>query len=146
MSEFKKSGYKVTLLQLRRIKSRGVRTEPITICMLTCILFPQRMIDNWIFTVLRPAQELFTYICIWRDESQSYNILPLEDPGYRSSTFHRVLWEATEWGGPLDEIGKTEVPCHSKCGTIKIHPCSKAWTPSIGLNFAAVIGNGDVSI
>jgi hypothetical protein len=27
---------------------------------------------------------------------------------------------------PLDETGKTEVPCHSRCGTIKITPCSKA--------------------
>jgi hypothetical protein len=26
----------------------------------------------------------------------------------------------------LDEIRKTEVPCHSRCGTIKIPPCSKA--------------------
>jgi hypothetical protein len=27
---------------------------------------------------------------------------------------------------PSDETGKTEVPCHRKCGTIKIPPCSKA--------------------
>jgi hypothetical protein len=25
----------------------------------------------------------------------------------------------------LDETGKTEVPCHSKCGSIKASPCSK---------------------
>jgi hypothetical protein len=36
------------------------------------------------------------------------------------------LPEATEWGGPSDETGKTEVPCHSRCGTIKILPCSRA--------------------
>jgi hypothetical protein len=29
-------------------------------------------------------------------------------------------------GGPLDETGKTKAPCHSRCGTIKIPPCSKA--------------------
>jgi hypothetical protein len=29
-------------------------------------------------------------------------------------------------GGPSDETGKTEIPCHSRCGTIKIPPCSKA--------------------
>jgi hypothetical protein len=29
-------------------------------------------------------------------------------------------------GDPSDETGKTEVPCHSRCGTIKIPPCSKA--------------------
>jgi hypothetical protein len=29
-------------------------------------------------------------------------------------------------GGPSDETGKTEVPCHSRCGTIKFPPCSKA--------------------
>jgi hypothetical protein len=34
--------------------------------------------------------------------------------------------EATEWGGPSDETGKTEAPCHSRCGTIKISPRSKA--------------------
>jgi hypothetical protein len=28
--------------------------------------------------------------------------------------------------GPSDETGKTEVPSHSRCGTIKIPPCSKA--------------------
>jgi hypothetical protein len=31
-----------------------------------------------------------------------------------------------EWGGPSDKTGKTEAPCHSRCGTIKIPPCSKA--------------------
>jgi hypothetical protein len=39
---------------------------------------------------------------------------------------------------------KKPVPCHSKCGTIKIPPCSKA--PSISLNFAPFTDNGDVSI
>jgi hypothetical protein len=29
-------------------------------------------------------------------------------------------------GGPSDETVKTEVLCHSRCGTIKIPPCSKA--------------------
>jgi hypothetical protein len=33
---------------------------------------------------------------------------------------------ATDWGGPSDETGKTEVSCHSRSGTIKIPPCSKA--------------------
>jgi hypothetical protein len=37
-----------------------------------------------------------------------------------------VSYEATEWGGPADETGKTEAPCHSRCGTIEIPPCSKA--------------------
>jgi hypothetical protein len=43
-----------------------------------------------------------------------------------SSASPCVSLEATEWGGPSDETGKTEVPCHSRCGTIKIPPCSKA--------------------
>jgi hypothetical protein len=38
----------------------------------------------------------------------------------------RVSYEATEWGSPSDETGKTEALCHSKCGTIKIPPSSKA--------------------
>jgi hypothetical protein len=33
---------------------------------------------------------------------------------------------SNECGGPSDETGKTEVLCHSRCGTIKIPPCSKA--------------------
>jgi hypothetical protein len=33
--------------------------------------------------------------------------------------------QKTEWGGPSDETRKTEVPCHSRCGTIKIPSCSK---------------------
>jgi hypothetical protein len=32
----------------------------------------------------------------------------------------------SKWGGPSDKTGKTEVPCRSRCGTIKIPPCSKA--------------------
>jgi hypothetical protein len=41
--------------------------------------------------------------------------------------------------GPSDETGKTVVPCHSSCGTIKIPPCSKALSAEhIDLNFAAL--------
>ena len=29
-------------------------------------------------------------------------------------------------GGPSDETAKTEVPCHNRCGTIKIPPYAKA--------------------
>ena len=39
---------------------------------------------------------------------------------------HPLVCRKSEWGGPSDETGKTEVPCHSRCGTIKIPPCSKA--------------------
>jgi hypothetical protein len=28
-------------------------------------------------------------------------------------------------GGPSDKTGKTEVPCHSRCGTIKILPAQR---------------------
>jgi hypothetical protein len=38
----------------------------------------------------------------------------------------RVSCKATKWGGPSDETRKTEAPCHSKCGTIKIPRRSKA--------------------
>jgi hypothetical protein len=49
------------------------------------------------------------------------------------------LKKATEWGGPSDETGKTEVPLHSRCGMIKIPPFSKALSAEhIGLNFAAL--------
>ena len=48
------------------------------------------------------------------------------------------------YSGPSDETGKTEVPCRSGCGTIKIPPCSKEL--SIGINSEAFTGNGDVSI
>jgi hypothetical protein len=36
------------------------------------------------------------------------------------------LKHTTKWGGPSDETGKTEAPCHSRCGMIKIPPCSNA--------------------
>jgi hypothetical protein len=38
----------------------------------------------------------------------------------------RTNVRATNWGGPSDETEKNENPCHSRCGTIKIPPCSKA--------------------
>jgi hypothetical protein len=49
----------------------------------------------------------------------------------------------TKWGGPSDETRKTEAPCHSRYGTIKIPPCSNALSavllnivnPYIGVNF-----------
>jgi hypothetical protein len=37
-----------------------------------------------------------------------------------------------------DETGKTEVPCHSRFGTIKIPPCSKALSAEHRLNIAAL--------
>jgi hypothetical protein len=43
----------------------------------------------------------------------------------RSSTSLCVSKEATKWGS-ANENGKPEIPCHSRCGTIKIPPCSKA--------------------
>jgi hypothetical protein len=31
-----------------------------------------------------------------------------------------------DWmGGPSDKTGKTKVPCHNRCGTMKIFPCLK---------------------
>jgi hypothetical protein len=36
---------------------------------------------------------------------------------------------------PLDKTGKTEAPCHSRCGKIKIPYCSKALGAEIGLDF-----------
>jgi hypothetical protein len=38
---------------------------------------------------------------------------------------------------PLDETGETEVPCHSRCGTIKIPPCSKALSAEHGPKFCS---------
>jgi hypothetical protein len=53
--------------------------------------------------------------------------------------------EAPEWGGPSDETGKTEVLCHSRCGAIKIPPCSKALSAEHRPKFCST-GIGDVSI
>jgi hypothetical protein len=36
------------------------------------------------------------------------------------------MHETTSYKTIEDETGKTEVPCQSRCGTIKIPPCSKA--------------------
>jgi hypothetical protein len=43
-----------------------------------------------------------------------------------------------DWGGPSDDTGKTEVPCHSRCDTIKIPPCSKALSAEQRPKFAAL--------
>jgi hypothetical protein len=45
---------------------------------------------------------------------------------------------AIKWGGSSDETGKTEAPCHSRCGTIKIPLCSKARKVTLGLKFVAL--------
>jgi hypothetical protein len=45
---------------------------------------------------------------------------------YRSSASPCVSWKTTVWGGPSDETWKPEDLCHSRCGTIKNPPCSKA--------------------
>jgi hypothetical protein len=54
-----------------------------------CVLFLIDWLIDYLFIVLRPAQEYLIYI-------------------------------------ETNETGNTEVPCHSRCGTIKIPPCSKA--------------------
>jgi hypothetical protein len=48
-----------------------------------------------------------------------------------------VSEEATEWNDPSDETGKAEVPCHSRCGTIKIPPCSKALSAELRPKFCS---------
>jgi hypothetical protein len=45
-------------------------------------------------------------------------------------------------GWSFDETGKTEAPCHSRCGTINILPCSEALSAVL----QPFTGNGDVSI
>jgi hypothetical protein len=51
--------------------------------------------------------------------------------------------EAIEWGGPADETRKTELAWHSRCGTIKMPPCSKVLSADHRQPFS---GDGDVSI
>ena len=43
--------------------------------------------------------------------------------------------------GPLDETAKTEVPCDSECGTIKIPPSSEAeiLQPSINNGYVSIL-------
>jgi hypothetical protein len=40
--------------------------------------------------------------------------------------------------GLSDKTGKTEVQCRSRCGLIKIPPCSKALSAEHRLKFAAL--------
>jgi hypothetical protein len=58
------------------------------------------------------------------------------DTGARSHPQHDTIsfvsYEATEWDGPSDETGKTEVPCYSRCSAVKIPPCSKALSAEHG--------------
>lgn len=56
---------------------------------------------------------------------------------YHENEMIQLLWgysslspclslEVTKWGSPSDEITKIETPCHSRCDTINVPPCSKA--------------------
>ena len=47
-------------------------------------------------------------------------------------------------GGHLDETSKTEAPYHSRCGKIKIPPCSKDEPQAKALTLQPFIGNGDL--
>ena len=38
---------------------------------------------------------------------------------------NQKVLEELNWGGPSDDTAKTEGPCHSRSGTIKIPPFSK---------------------
>ena len=51
----------------------------------------------------------------------SQNIVPLMS----SVLFAYGNWRLN-WDSPSDKSAKTEAPCHSRRGTIKIPPCSKA--------------------
>ena len=41
-----------------------------------------------------------------------------------------------KWGGLFIETAKTYVPCHSRCGTIKIPPCLNAMSTELGTRYS----------
>ena len=49
-----------------------------------------------------------------------------------------ITWSERRFnqGGPSDETAKTEFPCHSRCGTIKIPPWSKTHKEFIWENYS----------
>jgi hypothetical protein len=49
----------------------------------------------------------------------------------------KPLWDVG--AGLSDETVKTEAPCRSRCGTIKIPPCSKALSAEHRPKFAALL-------
>jgi hypothetical protein len=49
---------------------------------------------------------------------------PRSYPNLRTSLFNRLA-HTTRKSGPSSETGKTKVPCHSRCGTIKTPHCLK---------------------
>jgi hypothetical protein len=67
-------------------------------------------------------QDVLRYLTSSSDTSP-VRILVRIGPPYPHACRKRRLHD---WGGPSDETGKTEVLCHSRCGTIKIPFCSKA--------------------
>jgi hypothetical protein len=73
----------------------------------------------WLRTISN--EEFYT-----QTNNQPLSCMTREDPSNRSSASPCESWEAIEWGSPSNETGKTETPCPSRCGTIKIPPCSKA--------------------
>jgi hypothetical protein len=72
----------------------------------------------YLFFILVDSRHGFYFISL-------YSISTLMNLENTSSASPCVSYEATEWGGPSDETGKAEGPCHSRCSTIKIPPCSK---------------------
>jgi hypothetical protein len=66
---------------------------------------------------------LFTYLELASILSCKYLLFQRVRIRVRIGSPHSLvhMLETTEWGGPLDEnheTGKTEVPCHSRYGTI----------------------------
>jgi hypothetical protein len=78
-------------------------------------------------------------VCVWYlwGRIVHQNLYRISFTSFRHPVRIRVRIEATEWGGPSEETGKTEVPCHSRCGTIKIPPCSKALSAEHGAEFCS---------
>jgi hypothetical protein len=75
--------------------------------------------------------------CSW-GQNRNLFVSPFLTDSLKSLLPNKFLFFSFQWGSPSDETGKTEAPCHWRCGTIKIPPCSKALSAEHRPNFAAL--------
>jgi hypothetical protein len=112
----------VTFLRNHLVQNFGTTTSELWTGPVRCMwkLLPNNLIVRTLNYVTWPVRTLGkSKLCF----NHYFHCGPVR---IRSSTSPRVSYKATKWGGPSDETGKTEVPCRSRCGLIKIPPCSEA--------------------
>jgi hypothetical protein len=96
------------------------RTRALSLMIRAIILFGQ-----WYVHVGVTSAKHASYVKVWSNCPKSRILVRIR---VRINPPHPLVCRKRRLNGgdPSEETGKTEVPCHSRCCTIKIPPCSKA--------------------